>query len=53
MSLGIPAIRLGSGGTGDRPHTLDEWIDVEPELSIRGLSTGLATVLGTSGMYVD
>jgi acetylornithine deacetylase/succinyl-diaminopimelate desuccinylase-like protein len=50
MSLGIPAIRLGSGGTGGRTHSLDEWIDVEPTLSLRGLSAGLATILGTAGM---
>ena len=50
MSLGVPAIRLGSGGTGGRAHSLEEWIDVEPTLSLRGLSAGLATILGTVGM---
>ncbi|RNF34698.1 M20/M25/M40 family metallo-hydrolase [Paracoccus methylarcula] len=50
MSLGIPAIRLGSGGTGGRAHSLDEWIDVETEESLRGLYAGLATILGTAGM---
>ncbi|WP_375690299.1 M20/M25/M40 family metallo-hydrolase [Pseudooceanicola sp. LIPI14-2-Ac024] len=50
MSLGIPAIRLGSGGTGGRAHSLDEWIDVEIEESLRGLSAGLATILGTAGV---
>lgn len=50
MSLGIPAIRLGSGGTGGRAHSLDEWIDVEPEESLRGLYAGLATILGTAGL---
>ncbi len=53
MSLGIPAIRLGSGGTGGRSHSLEEWIDVEPELSVRGLCAGLAAILGTAGMRVD
>ncbi|PZX14879.1 di/tripeptidase [Palleronia aestuarii] len=53
MSLGIPAIRVGSGGTGGRAHSLEEWIDVEPELSIRGLTAGLATILGTAGMRHD
>lgn len=51
MSLGIPAIRLGSGGTGGRAHSVEEWIDVEPELSLRGLTAGLATILGTVGMF--
>ncbi|MGK9230480.1 M20/M25/M40 family metallo-hydrolase [Inquilinus limosus] len=53
MSLGVPAICLGSGGTGGRAHSLEEWIDVEPELSLRGLSAGLATILGTAGMRRD
>ncbi|MCA0942256.1 M20/M25/M40 family metallo-hydrolase [Salipiger pacificus] len=50
MSLGVPAICLGSGGTGGRAHSLEEWIDVEPELSLRGLYAGLASILGTVGM---
>jgi acetylornithine deacetylase/succinyl-diaminopimelate desuccinylase-like protein len=50
MSLGIPAIRLGSGGDGGRAHSLDEWIDVEIEESLRGLTAGLATILGTAGV---
>ncbi|WEX11014.1 M20/M25/M40 family metallo-hydrolase [Chelativorans sp. AA-79] len=53
MSLGVPAIRLGSGGTGGRAHSVDEWIDVEPEESLRGLYAGLATILGTAGMAQD
>ncbi len=47
MSLGIPAIKIGSGGTGGRAHSLEEWIDVAPEPSIRGMAAGLAT--GTGG----
>lgn len=50
ISLGIPAIRLGSGGTGGRAHSLEEWIDVEPGLSVRGLSAGLAAIIGTAGL---
>lgn len=45
MSLGIPALRIGSGGTGGRAHSLDEWIDVEIEASLRGMRAGLATIL--------
>ncbi|MCF3936619.1 M20/M25/M40 family metallo-hydrolase [Acuticoccus sp. M5D2P5] len=48
MSLGIPAIRLGTGGRGGRAHTVEEWIDVEPEESLKGLSAGLATVLAVA-----
>jgi acetylornithine deacetylase/succinyl-diaminopimelate desuccinylase-like protein len=50
MSLGIPAIRIGSGGTGGRAHSLDEWIDVEPDLSLRGMTAGLAAVLAVADM---
>lgn len=50
MSLGIPAIRIGSGGTGGRAHSLEEWIDVTPEVSIPGMAAGLATLLGVAGM---
>ena len=52
MSLGIPAIRVGSGGTGGRAHSLDEWIDVETELSSRGLAAGLAAILTAAGLIV-
>jgi acetylornithine deacetylase/succinyl-diaminopimelate desuccinylase-like protein len=50
MSLGIPAIKLGSGGTSGRAHSLDEWIDVEPVESLRGMAAGLATVLAVAGV---
>lgn len=50
MSLGIPAIKIGSGGTGGRAHSLEEWIDVEPETSLRGMAAGLATLLAVAGV---
>jgi di/tripeptidase len=50
MSLGIPAVKIGSGGTGGRGHSLEEWIDVAPEPSIRGMAAGLATVLALAGL---
>jgi di/tripeptidase len=50
MSLGIPAIKIGSGGTGGRGHSLEEWIDVEPEASVRGMTAGLATLLAVAGV---
>ena len=50
MSLGIPAIKIGSGGTGGRAHSVDEWIDVEPEHSVRGMAAGLATLLAVAGV---
>ena len=50
MSLGIPAIRIGSGGRSGRAHALDEWIDIEPTDSIRGMTAGLATLLAVADM---
>ncbi|MGN6096979.1 MAG: M20/M25/M40 family metallo-hydrolase [Bosea sp. (in: a-proteobacteria)] len=52
MSLGIPAIKIGSGGTGGRAHSLGEWIDVEKSASLAGMSAGLATILAVAG-FVD
>jgi len=49
MSLGIPAVRLGSGGSGGRGHSLEEWIDVEPRESLRGMAASLAAILAVAG----
>lgn len=49
MSLGIPAIKIGSGGTGGRAHSLAEWIDVEKTASLAGMSASLAAILAVAG----
>lgn len=49
MSLGIPAIMIGSGGTGGRAHSLAEWIDVEKTASVKGMSASLAAILAVAG----
>ncbi|MBV9590859.1 MAG: M20/M25/M40 family metallo-hydrolase, partial [Hyphomicrobiales bacterium] len=49
MSLGIPAIKIGSGGRGGRAHSVEEWIDVEKAESLRGMAAGLATILAVAG----
>jgi len=48
ISLGIPAITLGAGGTSGCSHTLDEWY--EPLNRDRGLKRGLLTILGMVGL---
>lgn len=50
LSLGIPAIKIGSGGTGGRAHSPEEWIDVAPDESVRGMAAGLATLLAVAGV---
>jgi tripeptide aminopeptidase len=49
ISLGIPAIRLNSGGTGDRYHSLEEWIDVEKTMSVQGIRVLMATLIAIAG----
>ncbi len=45
MSIGVPALTIGSGGSGGRAHSLDEWIDVEKNQSVKGMSLGLLMLL--------
>lgn len=44
ISLGIPAITLGAGGTSGASHTLAEWYD--PRGRDQGLKRGLLVILG-------
>ena len=48
ISLKIPAITIGAGGTSGSSHTLDEWYD--PTDREKGLQRGLLTILGTVGV---
>jgi len=48
MSLGIPAIIIGSGGKTGGFHALSEWIDVTD--AWRGAQNALLTVLGLVGV---
>ncbi len=48
MSLGIPAITLGAGGSSGSSHTLDEWYD--PRDRDKGLKRGLLVILGMVGL---
>jgi tripeptide aminopeptidase len=48
ISLGIPAITLGAGGTSGCSHTLDEWYD--PRDRDKGLKRGLLVILGIVGL---
>jgi acetylornithine deacetylase/succinyl-diaminopimelate desuccinylase-like protein len=48
MSLGLPAITLGAGGSAANSHTLDEWFD--PTERHLGLKRALLVLLGTVGV---
>lgn len=50
ISLGIPAITLGAGGSSGYSHTLDEWYD--PRHRDKGLKRGLLVVLGMVGIIL-
>ena len=50
ISLGIPAITIGRGGLGGRSHSLDEWVDIEREPTVRGIQVVLTTILAIAGV---
>ena len=50
ISLGIPAITLGAGGSSAFSHSLDEWYD--PRGRDLGLKRGLLVILGTVGVIL-
>ena len=50
MSLGIPAIAIGSGGSGGDAHAPSEWIDVAEGPSLAGMTAAMATILGAAGI---
>jgi tripeptide aminopeptidase len=49
ISLGIPAVTIGAGGTGARAHAPDEWIDLAKPESLKGMQVGLAALLAMAG----
>jgi len=50
MSMRIPSITVDSGGIGGRVHTLDEWVDVEKNSSVKGIQLLLTTVVALAGL---
>ena len=48
ISLGIPALTLGAGGSSGCSHSLDEWYN--PRDRDQGLKRGLLVILGTVGL---
>jgi tripeptide aminopeptidase len=49
MSLGIPALTIPRTGKADRFHSLDEWMDTDPQSNLTVKKIVLTTVLGVAG----
>lgn len=49
MSLGIPAVTLGSGFETERSHSLDEALILDRPETVKHMAIGLATVLSLAG----
>lgn len=49
ISLGIPAVTIGSGGEGGRAHSVEEWIDVSKPENLKGMTVGLSALLAMAG----
>lgn len=45
MSLGIPALTIGTGAGGGRAHSLEEYLETDRKRFVAGLSVGLAIIL--------
>lgn len=50
MSLNIPAITVGSGAGGGRAHSVDEYIEAEPKVFMKGLASGLDIILAAAAV---
>jgi acetylornithine deacetylase/succinyl-diaminopimelate desuccinylase-like protein len=50
ISLHIPAITIDSGGNGGRAHSLDEWIDVEKNASVKGIHLVMTILVSLAGL---
>lgn len=45
MSLGIPALTIGTGAGGGRTHSVEEYLETGRDQFVAGLSVGLAIIL--------
>lgn len=52
MSIGIPAVTLGSGFETERSHSLDEALILDRPETVKHMAIGLATVLSLAGASV-
>lgn len=52
MSLGIPALTIGTGAGSGRAHSLDEYLETRRERFMAGVSVGLAIILAQTQQNV-
>jgi tripeptide aminopeptidase len=52
MSIGIPAVTLGSGFQTERSHSLDEALLLDRPKDVKHMAMGLATILSLAGANV-
>lgn len=50
MSLGVPALTIGSGGDAARTHSTDEWTDIAKPEGLRGMMVGFVALLAAAEM---
>jgi tripeptide aminopeptidase len=53
MSMGIPALTIGTGAGGGRTHSIDEYLDITRDRFVAGLTVGLAVILAQAEARVD
>jgi acetylornithine deacetylase/succinyl-diaminopimelate desuccinylase-like protein len=50
MSMGIPAMTLGSGFDSERAHSLDEAVTIDKAKAVKVMTTNLATIVSLAGV---
>jgi acetylornithine deacetylase/succinyl-diaminopimelate desuccinylase-like protein len=49
ISMGIPAVTIGTVQRQDRAHSLDEWVDVDKGSTVETVQIAMTTILALSG----
>jgi acetylornithine deacetylase/succinyl-diaminopimelate desuccinylase-like protein len=49
ISMGVPAVTIGTVRKQDRAHSLDEWVDVDNDSTVETVQMAMATILAVSG----
>jgi acetylornithine deacetylase/succinyl-diaminopimelate desuccinylase-like protein len=49
ISMGLPALTIGTVRKQDRAHSLDEWVDVDKTSTVETVQIAMTTILAVSG----